>query len=141
MADLKCPFSLPLVTGEHACPRGREVTRRGGTEIQCQAPDAWADCQWLSDCLKGIVLARRGLADDLLEVPHGVWARIQHAGPAAVARLTHPAAGDRGVTDLGAVAGAARRRFGQCEALAQTDIGTDIERYPMRRRGRREQLP
>ncbi len=80
MDDLLCPFSAPLIKGDFACHSAKEIVRRGGAEIACEAADSHSRCYALHAVIKAAALRTMNLADDLLTLPHSVLVKIQYGG-------------------------------------------------------------
>jgi len=75
-----CVFALPQVSNEFACEHGKLVTRRAGPDIACNSPAMQQQCACVYERLKQIGLTEFEFEDDLTQVPHGVWAKIQFGG-------------------------------------------------------------
>ena len=86
-----CVFALTQISNDFACEYGELVTRRAGPDIACQSADMQAQCMSMYEQLKIIGLAEFEFEDDLTQVPHGVWAKIQFGG---LLGLSHIAMGE-----------------------------------------------
>ena len=75
-----CVFALTQIANEFACEHGELVTRRAGPDIACQSATSQQQCIEVYEYLKNIGLAELGYEDDLTQVPHGVWSKIQFGG-------------------------------------------------------------
>ncbi len=75
-----CVFALTQVSNEFDCELGDLVTRRAGPDIACRSPQHQQQCSCVYEQLKQAGLAEFEYEDDLAQVPHGVWAKIQFGG-------------------------------------------------------------
>lgn len=75
-----CVFALPQISNDFACEYGELVTRRAGPDIACKSPAMQQQCACVYERLKQIGLTEFEFEDDLTQVPHGVWAKIQYGG-------------------------------------------------------------
>jgi hypothetical protein len=75
-----CVFALTQVSNEFDCELGDLVTRRAGPDIACRSPLHQQQCSCVYEQLKQAGLAEFEYEDDLAQVPHGVWAKIQFGG-------------------------------------------------------------
>ncbi len=75
-----CVFALTQITNDFACEHGELVTRRAGPDIACQSQAMQQKCSCVYEVLKKTGLDVFELDDDLTQVPHGVWKKIQYGG-------------------------------------------------------------
>ncbi len=75
-----CVFALPQISNDFACEYGELVTRRAGPDIACKSAAMQQQCACVYERLKQIGLTEFEFEDDLTQVPHGVWAKIQYGG-------------------------------------------------------------
>ncbi len=75
-----CVFALTQITNDFACEYGELVTRRAGPDIACHSADHQKKCQDVYEYLKKIGLTLFEFEDDLAQVPHGIWVKIQFGG-------------------------------------------------------------
>lgn len=78
MADLICPYSaLVAQKRTFSCPNADEVIRRGGSEYVCLQSSSYEICKEVHDKVKQVYLESQGLEDDLLNLPHSTFVKIQ----------------------------------------------------------------
>jgi hypothetical protein len=75
-----CVFALTQVANEFDCELGDLVTRRAGPDIACRSQKHQQQCLCVYEQLKQAGLAEFEYEDDLAQVPHGVWVKIQFGG-------------------------------------------------------------
>ncbi|MDX1696893.1 MAG: hypothetical protein R3308_01330 [Thiohalobacterales bacterium] len=136
MNEQICPFSATLAKDVFGCSRAEQVIRRGGAEFACRDAAAHARCSRLHDCLKASALPALGLEDDLLQVPHGVLARIQFGGLLGLQRLL-TGHSETVVSDIDSLVEAAQVRYTAIEAIPCDSLVDDITGYRLPRRRRR----
>lgn len=138
MSDRICPFSATLAKQDFACPHAAQVIRRGGTEFSCQSAASRDSCMQMHENMKQAALPAFDLEDDLLQVPHGVLARIQFGGLLGLQRmLARPVADSARVEDIDALVTAALARYGDADAVPCSELVADIQAYQPARRRRR----
>lgn len=135
MKELICPFGATLIREDFGCRQANPIIRRGGTEIACADPAAHSRCSQLHQCMKNIALPEFGVADDLLEIPHGVQAKIQYGGLTGLQRITHNME-ERAVTveDIDVLVQAAIKRYSAVENIPCADFLYDITSWKLTRR-------
>ena len=136
MSDLICPFSATLVKEDFACTQAEQIIRRGGAEFACRSGPLHAHCSRLFDRLKTAALPAFDLEDDLLQVPHGVLAKIQFGGLLGLQRLLEDSPGNT-VDDIATLVETASKHFGDIDAIPPDRLVDDITRYQLTRRRRR----
>lgn len=75
-----CVFALTQISNDFACEYGELVTRRAGPDIACHSIEHQVKCNDVYEYLKKIGLAEFEFEDDLTQVPHGIWVKIQFGG-------------------------------------------------------------
>ena len=80
MKNDACIFALTQVSNEFACECGELVTRRAGPDIACDSEIMHKKCSYVYEELKKVGLNAFEFEDDLTQVPHGIWAKIQFGG-------------------------------------------------------------
>jgi len=75
-----CVFALTQISNNFSCEYGDLVTRRAGPDIACRSQQHQQNCSCVYEQLKQVGLAEFGYEDDLTQVPHGVWSKIQFGG-------------------------------------------------------------
>ena len=78
--DNPCVFALTQVSNQFDCENARLVTRRAGPDISCRSASMSQKCTLVYEHLKKTGLDEFGYEDDLTQVPHGVWVKIQFGG-------------------------------------------------------------
>jgi hypothetical protein len=136
MSDLICPFSATLAKNDFACPHAEQIIRRGGAEFACRSATTHANCVRLFERMKAVALPEFGVEDDLLQVPHGVLAKIQFGGLLGLQRMLNDNP-DGTVADIASLVEAAKTRFAGIEAIPCAQLVGDITRYQLSRRRRR----
>jgi hypothetical protein len=139
MKDLICPFSATMVKDDFGCRQANLIIRRGGAEIACTDTTAHSRCGQLHQRMKNIALPEFDVADDLLEIPHGVQVKIQYGGLTGLQRITRNAAEQPAtVEDIDVLVQAAIERYSAVENIPCADFLDDITSWKLpRRRNRR----
>jgi hypothetical protein len=139
MSERICPFGATLVSEDFGCRRATRIIRRGGAEIACDDAGAHARCHRLHQRLKDIALPEFGVADDLLEIPHGVRNRVQYGGLAGLQRLLDGSAETPSmVADIDGLVQSATERYAGVDTIPCAELLADITAWKTRRRrGRR----
>ena len=75
-----CVFALTQILNDFGCEYGNLVTRRAGPDIACQSESMQQQCSCVYERLKRVGLDAFEFEDDLMQVPHGVWVKIQFGG-------------------------------------------------------------
>lgn len=81
-----CIFALTQVSNEFDCEYGDLVTRRAGPDIACRSQTHQQQCSCVYEKLKQVGLSEFDYEDDLAQVPHGIWAKIQFGGLLGMAK-------------------------------------------------------
>lgn len=136
MSELICPFSATLAKDFFACSRAEQIIRRGGAEFACRDAAAQARCNQLYASMKTVTLPALGLEDDLLQVPHGVLARIQFGGLIGLQRLLTGRTEEK-VGDIDRLVEASVTHYASIEAIPCDRLVDDITGYQLPRRRRR----
>ena len=78
MPDLICPYNATFAQKNNfTCPNADEVIRRGGSEYVCLETDSHALCSEVHISCKQAYLDSKGLEDNLLNLPHSTYVKIQ----------------------------------------------------------------
>jgi len=80
MKNDACAFAITQIANEFSCVHGELVTRRAGPDIACHSSDMREECRFVHEQLKIVGLADFDFEDDLTQVPHGIWMKIQYGG-------------------------------------------------------------
>ncbi len=138
MSDPICPFSIPLIRNDAGCRHAHNIIRRGGTEIACGDPGAHRRCSRLHQRLKDVALPEFEVADDLLEIPHGVRVKLQYGGLAGIRRLVPGTTAPADCGDIDALVQEAVERYGGVEDIPCADLLPDIIDWKTARRRERD---
>ena len=136
MSDLICPFSATLAQkSDFACPNADEVIRLGGSENVCLQPASHKICSDVHDKVKQAYLDSQGLEDDLLNIPHSMYVKIQFG---CVLGL-HAALGREAskIEDIGSLMSDTNNNYKGIDALPFEITNERISMYKLQRRGRR----
>lgn len=135
MSDRICPFSATLVKNDFACCHAEQIIRRGGAEFACRSAADHTRCTRLFAHLKATGLPAFELEDDLLQVPHGVLAKIQFGGLLGLQRLL--GGSSQKVDDIAGLVDSAVTHYAQIEAIPCEQLTPDITGYTLSRRRKR----
>jgi hypothetical protein len=139
MKELICPFGATLIRNDFGCRQAKPIIRRGGTEISCADPAAHSRCTRLHQCMKNVALPEFDVADDLLEIPHGVLAKIQYGGLTGLQRITRDMEeGTASIEDIDVLVQAAIERYSEVENIPCADFLDDITSWKLPRRRTRK---
>ncbi len=128
-----CVFALTQVSNEFACEYGDLVTRRAGPDIACRSQQHQQQCSCIYAQLKQAGLAEFGYEDDLEQVPHGVWAKIQFGGLLGLAKL----AGNeesKAIENISDTIDLVIKSYGSLEQIPYEDAVPTMQHYRTRRR-------
>ena len=137
MADHRCVFALPQVAEDFACQYGELVTRRAGPDISCQSATTGQLCSQLHEQLKNSGLAAFDYDDDLTQVPHSIWAKIQYGGLLGLQNLLGIQSDHGNVENIAALIEHAQAQFQQLEQLPYPELVPAMQNYRMKRRRKR----
>ncbi len=98
-----CVFALTQITGDFGCDYGELVTRRAGPDIACSSEQMHKKCVCVYEHLKRAGLSAFGYEDDLTQVPHGIWAKIQYGGLLALQSESGVCDDESGVSNIASV--------------------------------------
>lgn len=131
----KCVFSATQITGQFACEKGQQVTRRGGPDIACTSEVVHQRCARLFQRMKDVALPAFGVEDDLLSMPHSVQVKIQFGGLLGLQRLLDDGAADSPeVKNIDSLIGRALEQYGGLEAIPCPAFVEDMISYKLKRR-------
>lgn len=136
MPDLICPYSATLAQkSDFACPNADEVIRRGGSEYVCLQSASHEICSDVHNKVKQAYLDSQGLEDDLLNVPHSTYVKIQFG---CVLGL-HAALGreDAKIENIGSLITDTIKNYKNTDALPFEITNERIATHKLQRRGRR----
>ena len=131
----KCAFSVTQITGQFACEKGQQVTRRGGPDVACTSEEAHQQCARLFQRMKDVALPAFGVEDDLLSMPHSVLVKIQFGGLLSLQHLLDGSvAVSAEVKNIDGLIGRALKQYGNLEAIPCTAFVEDMTSYKLKRR-------
>lgn len=136
MSGATCIFALTQIAQEFGCEYGELVTRRTGPDIACKSEQMHRQCDCIYQQLKRVGLEDFGYEDDLTQVPHGVWAKIQFGGLLGLQAelgLTN----DESVNNIAEMTTLAVKQFGGVDQLPYPKIVPAMQAYKLKRRKRR----
>jgi len=128
-----CVFALPQVSNEFACEHGKLVTRRAGPDIACQSPAMQQQCACVYERLKQIGLTEFEFEDDLTQVPHGVWAKIQFGGLLGLDALCNDS-DKRALDNIAGTIQLVMQQYSELGMLPVEQITASMNAYRNRRR-------
>ena len=133
MAHTNCIFALTQIAQDFACEHGELVARRGGPDIDCSSASAREHCELVHQHLKQVGLVAFEYEDDLTQVPHGVWAKIQFGGLLGLQRLLNQDAND-GIDNIAALLVSAAKQYEDLNQLPYEDFVPAMRSYRLKRR-------
>ncbi len=128
-----CVFALTQIANEFSCQYGELVTRRAGADIACQSEKHQQQCTCTYERLKQIGLDAFDYEDDLTQVPHGVWVKIQFGGLLGLQRVLQDKS-DNKVEDITTVIQMLHDQHNQIESFPYKNIVPDMQGYSSRKR-------
>jgi len=133
--DNPCVFALTQVSNEFGCEHGELVTRRAGPDIACSIYSSSQLCANLYNHLKSMGLEAFDYEDDLTQVPHGIWSKIQFGGLLGLQQsLTDK--DQSNIENIAALVKLAEQEFTQIENIPASDIVPAMKKYSSRKRKR-----
>ena len=132
--DNPCVFALTQITNEFACENGELVTRRAGPDIACTSESMSQQCAKVYRRLKELGLDAFDYEDDLTQVPHGIWAKIQFGGLLGLQQALKGTQSN--IDNISALVKLAEKEYGQLESLSVSDLIPAMKKYNARKRKR-----
>lgn len=133
MVDDVCVFAMTQIANEFSCQNAQRVTRRNGPDIECCDASAHQQCVDIYAYLKLIGLDEFGLDDDLTQVPHGTWAKIQFGGLMALESINAGHDVSR-VENITHTIQCIKRQYASLDELPREQVLTAMRNYRIRRR-------
>ncbi len=133
MLDDVCVFAMTQIGNEFACQNAQRVTRRNGPDIVCCDEPAHQQCTDIYDYLKRIGLDEFGLEDDLTQVPHGTWAKIQFGGLMGLESI-HAGHDVSCVGNITHTIQCIKRQYASLDEVPREQVLTAMRTYRIRRR-------
>lgn len=132
--DNRCVFALTQVSNQFDCENARLVTRRSGPDIACTSEMMSQKCEQVYNHLKRVGLEEFQYDDDLTQVPHGIWAKIQFGG---LLGMQDTLLGSQAKIDnISALVKLAEEQFGNLESIPFDDFVSAMKNYSARKRKR-----
>ena len=128
-----CVFALTQISNDFACEHGDLVTRRAGPDIACRSADMKTQCENVYEQLKKIGLAEFEFEDDLTQVPHGVWVKIQFGGLLGLSNMVCDQQQNT-VDNIASTIKHVLHEYAQLEQMPQDQIIASMNAYRSRRR-------
>lgn len=134
MNDDSCVFALPQISKDFACEFGELVTRRAGPDIACKSVEMCQLCNSVYEQMKIAGLSAFEYEDDLTQVPHGIWVKIQYGGLLGLQRELSDPADKQKIGNISAVIKQAMHRYEGVEQLPYPDLVPAMQSYRIKRR-------
>ena len=132
-----CVFALPQISEDFACEYGELVTRRTGPDIACSSMQKCQQCAEVYEQFKAVGLPTFEYEDDLTQVPHGVWTKIQYGGLLGLQRHLGGQSDNTQVDNISAVITQAIHQYGSVELLPYQDLVPAMQAHKIKRRRNR----
>ena len=134
MASDTCIFALTQISNDFGCEHGESVTRRTGPDIACNSMHNLQQCSQIYEQFKQVGLAEFGYEDDLTQVPHGIWAKIQYGGLLGLQKEVQAGTDEAVVEDIAALINAAEEQFQHIDQLPYQNLIPAMQAYRIKRR-------
>jgi hypothetical protein len=128
-----CVFALTQISNDFSCEYGDLVTRRAGPDIACRSEQHQQQCSCVYQQLKKAGLAEFDYEDDLGQVPHGVWAKIQFGGLLGLHGLTNND-GSEEIKNIANTIENVIELYGSLEQIPYKEAIPSMQSYRMRRK-------
>lgn len=137
MNNDRCVFALTQVSEDFACRHGELVTRRTGPDIACNSAQMCRVCGEVYEQFKAVGLAAFEYEDDLTQVPHSIWAKIQYGGLLGLQSLLESTPARDKVDDIAALIEQGVQQYERPERLPYQNIVPAMQAYKIKRRRNR----
>ena len=137
MSSDTCIFALTQIAQEFGCEHGELVTRRTGPDIACNSESMRIQCECIYEKFKQVGLEEFGYEDDLTQVPHGIWAKIQFGGLLGLQSGLGVQGDNNVVNNIAEITTLAVKQYGGVEQLPYPKIVPAMQAYKLKRRRRR----
>ena len=128
-----CVFALTQVSNNFDCENGDLVTRRAGPDIACRSQKHQQICSCVYEQLKKAGLAEFEYEDDLEQVPHGIWSKIQFGGLLGLHELVAND-GSEAIKNIVKTVERAIEQYGALEQIPYNQTLASMKKYKTRRR-------
>ena len=129
-----CPFAITQISNDFACEFGELVTRRAGPDIACHSTAYHPKCVYMHDQFKHVGLDVFDYTDDLGEVPHGIWLKIQYGGLLGLQKELEPNNDQDIITNIVDLVVSAEKAFENIEQLPYQHFTASMQSYRTKRR-------
>lgn len=129
-----CVFAITQIANEFGCVHGELVTRRAGPDIACHSESLCGECRYVHEQLKVVGLAEFEFEDDLTQVPHGVWMKIQYGGLQGLQKMTGLADELAPVKNISAVIEAASQQYQALANVPYQELVPAMRKHKSKRR-------
>lgn len=134
MSSDACAFAVTQISNQFACEYGKLVTRRAGPDISCQSDQMCARCNRVHEHFKRVGLSAFDFADDLNEVPHGTWLKIQFGGLLGMQAELGLQGDAENIRNIAAVIEQAEHAFSSIDAFPYENLVPAMQSYKTKRR-------
>ena len=134
-----CVFALTQISNDFGCEYGNLVTRRAGPDIACQSETMQQQCLCVYEQLKCVGLDAFELEDDLMQVPHGVWVKIQFGGLLGLQKQLDPSQQRQGdannkIDNIASLIKVTQMQYENLEKFPYQTVVSTMQEYKTRRR-------
>ena len=134
MTNDACAFAITQIANDFSCEHGELVTRRAGPDIACKEESMCGECRFVHEQLKVVGLADFDYEDDLTQVPHGVWMKIQYGGLQGLQKHVGLVDDLAPVANIAAVIAAANHQFEGLAKIPYQALVPAMHAYKTKRR-------
>lgn len=137
MTSDTCVFALPQIAEDFDCEHGKLVTRRTGPDIACDSEQMCNVCKDVYAQFKIAGLAAFEYEDDLTQVPHSIWAKIQYGGLLGLQHTLGMQTEPTRVENIAAVVERALAQYEQLEKIPCQEFVPAMQAHKIKRRRNR----
>ena len=134
MSNDSCVFALPQISEDFSCEFGELVTRRAGPDIACNSVEMCQLCDSVYTQMKAAGLPAFEYEDDLTQVPHGIWVKIQYGGLLGLQQELNGQQDKDKVDNISAVIQQAIHLYEGVEQLPYPNLVPAMQSYRIKRR-------
>lgn len=134
MKNDACVFAITQIANEFGCAHGELVTRRAGPDIACHSETMCGECRYVHEQLKIVGLAEFEFEDDLTQVPHGVWMKIQYGGLQGLQKIIGLADDLLPVENISAVIASANQQYKGLSNIPYQELVASMRQHKSKRR-------
>lgn len=129
-----CVFALPQIAEDFGCQHGELVTRRTGPDIACDSEQMCNLCREVYEQFKIAGLAAFEYEDDLTQVPHSIWTKIQYGGLLGLQHKLDMSSESARVENIAAVIELALTQYQDPEKIPCQEFVPAMQAYKIKRR-------